>query len=347
MTVKKSIYSRRTKLLLYFIAALFFLYFGVGYLIRFAYVLMHVFEDFRFTIDRSGERVQILLWTEQSQQHPYIFQIDDLDSFYNSSFNASNPVKILVHGFSDMGDTAWTNTIKRAYLTRGKHNIIAVDWEDMAVSPWYHTAVRNSKRVGFEAAQFLKTIVDHYDLRWPDIHVLGASLGGHAAGYLGRFTEGRIGRITGLDPCGPLFHSVGPDDKLDSTDAEFVDVIHSAGRWVGNDEIQGHVDFFPNGGRAPQPECVESLDLSCSHFMSWRLFAESIIAGRHDNKFMAVECGSYYDFKAGYCCRIEDDPVEMGDDVSRDLRGTYFLDTSGRSPFALTTEESTRCKIFF
>ena len=31
---------------------------------------------------------------------------------------------------------------------------------------------------------------------------------------------------------------LGPDDKLDTTDAEFVDVIHSAGRWVGNDEIQ-------------------------------------------------------------------------------------------------------------
>ena len=32
--------------------------------------------------------------------------------------------------------------------------------------------------------------------------------------------------------------------------------------------MKGHVDFFPNGGRAPQPGCEtkESLDLSCSHF---------------------------------------------------------------------------------
>ncbi|QQP31660.1 Uncharacterized protein FKW44_025336, partial [Caligus rogercresseyi] len=52
-------------------------------------------------------------------------------------------------------------------------------------------------------------------------------------------------------------------------DAVFVDIIHSAGKWVGNDDVSGHADFFINGGRAPQPLCVnkESVDLSCSHFI--------------------------------------------------------------------------------
>ena len=58
-----------------------------------------------------------------------------------------------------------------------------------------------------------------------------------------------MGRITGLDPSGPLFHSVGRADRLDPSDAQFVDVIHTAGKWVGNDDLLGHVDFFPNGGR--------------------------------------------------------------------------------------------------
>jgi hypothetical protein len=60
---------------------------------------------------------------------------------------------------------------------------------------------------------------------------------------------GQVGRITGLDPSGPLFHSVGRADRLDPTDAQFVDVIHTAGKWVGNDDISGHADFFPNGGQ--------------------------------------------------------------------------------------------------
>ena len=52
-----------------------------------------------------------------------------------------------------------------------------------------------------------------------------------------------------MDPSGPLFHSVGRADRLDPSDAQFVDVIHTAGKWVGNDDLLGHVDFFPNGGR--------------------------------------------------------------------------------------------------
>ena len=57
--------------------------------------------------------------------------------------------------------------------------------------------------------------------------------------------------------------------RLDKSDARFVDVIHSAGKWVGNDEVIGHADFFPNLGVAPQPGCdgKESVDLSCSHWM--------------------------------------------------------------------------------
>ena len=88
------------------------------------------------------------------------------------------------------------------------------------------------------------------------------------AGYVGFYLDGRLARITGLDPSGPLFHSVPRSDRLDWTDARFVDVIHTAGKWVGNDEIIGHADFFPNSGRAPQPGCEgrESLDLTCSHF---------------------------------------------------------------------------------
>lgn len=58
----------------------------------------------------------------------------------------------------------------------------------------------------------------------------------------------------GLDPAGPLFESQDPKDRLDSTDADFVDVIHSNGETLifgglGSWQPMGHVDFYPNGGR--------------------------------------------------------------------------------------------------
>lgn len=47
---------------------------------------------------------------------------------------------------------------------------------------------------------------------------------------------------------------------LDITDAQFVDVIHTAGGTFGYVKPIGHVDFYPNGGKAPQPGCLDPLD---------------------------------------------------------------------------------------
>ena len=56
------------------------------------------------------------------------------------------------------------------------------------------------------------------------------------AGHLGYKLQGQLPRITGLDPAGFLFHNVPHSERLDPSDASFVDVIHSAGLWIGMDE---------------------------------------------------------------------------------------------------------------
>ena len=178
------------------------------------------------------------------------------------------PIKLLVHGFSDKSSTLWTRKVRDAYLKKGDYNIFSVDWELLAQAPWYTTAVKNARHVGEYSANFIHMLIST-GVTWSSIHVIGASLGGQAAGHIGYHTGGKLWRITGLDPSGPLFHAAPPEFRLDPSDAEFVDVIHSAGKWVGNDDEIGHVDFFPNLGKAPQPGCEdeESLDLTCSHFM--------------------------------------------------------------------------------
>ena len=69
-------------------------------------------------------------------------------------------------------------------------------------------------------------------------------------------------------------------DRLSSKDATFVDVIHTAGQPVAIENPIGHVDFYPNGGSAPQPGCESKdqlpLDTRCSHQAAARLFVQSI-----------------------------------------------------------------------
>lgn len=77
-------------------------------------------------------------------------------------------------------------------------------------------------------------------------------------GYAGSYTKYRVNRITGLDPARPAFEDcIGPENHLDDTDANFVDVIHSCAGYLGFRKPIGMVDFYPNGGGPPQPGCKE------------------------------------------------------------------------------------------
>lgn len=65
-----------------------------------------------------------------------------------------------------------------------------------------------------------------------DVHLIGHSLGAHTAGYAGEKLEGAIGRITGLDPAEPYFQGMPSHLRLDYTDAQLVDVIHTDGKSI-------------------------------------------------------------------------------------------------------------------
>lgn len=65
--------------------------------------------------------------------------------------------------------------------------------------------------------------------------------------------------LSGLDPAGPLFTNASTNGRLDASDAEYVDAIHTAVGTFGFVEPCGTVDFFVNGGLAPQPGCIGEL----------------------------------------------------------------------------------------
>ena len=74
--------------------------------------------------------------------------------------------------------------------------------------------------------------------------------------------------FSGLDPAGPLFEGYDGKVRLDKNDADYVDVIHSNGESLivggfGTWEPIGHVDFYPNGGRAQR---------GCQHFLVGGLY---------------------------------------------------------------------------
>ncbi|KAJ8940385.1 hypothetical protein NQ314_010733, partial [Rhamnusium bicolor] len=140
------------------------------------------------------------------------------------------------------------------YLKRGKYNVILVNNERLLAGPYYFNAAMNVEPIGKYSAKFIDYLVTK-GLNLSDLHIIGMSLGAQAAGLTGQNIEsGKAARITGLEPAGPYFSSLPPNQRLDKDDADFVDVIHTNAGIFGIKYACGDVDIWVNGGTL-QPGC--------------------------------------------------------------------------------------------
>ncbi|KAL4705247.1 hypothetical protein ACJJTC_010266 [Scirpophaga incertulas] len=210
-------------------------------------------------------------------------------------FKPSRPTVVIVHGFMSHSNSSWVHDMTRAFLQWGDVNVIAVDWSAGGRTWKYWKAVANTRRVGSDITNFLRQLKLATGARFKNFHFIGHSLGAHISSYAS-YHLGGVGRITGLDPAQPCFNTADRTERLDESDADFVDIIHTNGRLLtkmglGVPHTIGHADFYPNGGMQ-QPGCHESSSLwyqmlptklqllqqaVCSHGRSYLLFTESLL----------------------------------------------------------------------
>ena len=88
----------------------------------------------------------------------------------------------------------------------GDYNVISVDWRRLAnTAPFYNVAAANTKPVGYITADLISYIVNYFgEADIESFHPVGFSLGAHVAGHAGYHLDGRLSRITGLDPAGKI-----------------------------------------------------------------------------------------------------------------------------------------------
>ncbi|GLH00076.1 Lipase member h-a [Gryllus bimaculatus] len=108
----------------------------------------------------------------------------------------------------------------------------------------------------------------------------------------------------------PLFVTSNLDEKLDASDAHFVDVVHTNALAQGKVEQCGHIDFYMNGG-ITQPGCYG--ESGCNHHRSLAYFAESV---RSEAGFWGWPCGGVMHYILGLC-PPRGTPWKMGEDVDQ------------------------------
>ncbi|XP_045152369.1 lipase member H isoform X2 [Echinops telfairi] len=256
----------------------------------------------------------------------------------------------IVHGYRPMGSVpGWLGDLVKSLLSVEDMNVIVVDWNRGATTVVYHHASSKTRNVAQILTKFIDQILAE-GASLEDIYIIGVSLGAHIAGFVGKMFDGELGRITGLDPAGPLFNGKPPKDRLDSGDAQFVDIIHSDTDALGYKEPLGNIDFYPNGGM-DQPGCPKSIFgglksyLKCDHQRAVFLYLASL---RENCNITTYPCGSYWDYRNGMCINCGPELKEpcplMGyyADQWKVYLGrkdtpttTAFFDTAAKRPYCL------------
>ncbi|CAG2102317.1 unnamed protein product [Medioppia subpectinata] len=236
------------------------------------------------------------LYTRNNKQTAQVLTSRDagnLAAITKTNFKGSLMTRFIVHGFVDTTSASvWMGKMKDAFLDAGDCNVFIVDWS--------------------AGNGFLSYDQSASGLSVANVHILGHSLGAHIAGYAGQAFNGQLGRITGFDPAGPGYAGKDTKDKLNPSNAQFVDAIHTDTFpliGLGINENSGHVDFYPNGGH-DQPGCVINrlgamIDnglyggFACSHFRSVEFYTASL--NPNNPKGVATQCSDYSTYLSGDC----------------------------------------------
>ncbi|KAK4880265.1 hypothetical protein RN001_008411 [Aquatica leii] len=247
---------------------------------------------------------------------------------------------LLIHGWSCNITNDLMLELKAAYLKRYNANIIIVDWSYYAAKNYGET-FRYIPSIGNAIAKFLMRL-NGLGIFINAIHLVGHSMGAQVSAFTGQSLINNYGktlyRITGLDPGGPIYSNKPSNERLDETDAFFVDVIHTNGGFLGYLNKCGDVDYYPNCGTF-QNGCTSSLTngtfvdfivqkIACDHLRSVSYMIESI---------------NYNNFKAKkrvllnqlLCYGDGSDISYMGEDsIFKYSKTNYVLYTNPSSPYS-------------
>jgi len=285
----------------------------------------------------------------------------DMVNMRATTFDASKTTRIIVHGYIQNGDTAWLNEMSETHLAAEDVNSIRVGWMGGSLKINYFQVAVDTQVVGAEVGLMMKNIINQLGADINNFHCVGHSLGAHVCSYASNYLQsagyGTIARITGLDPAGPWFQNTPNEVRLDSTDAQFVDALHTDSEPLkklgfGISQQSGHIDFWPNNG-LQQPGCdqnalttvwdpegvVEGVTnfVACNHVRAVEYYIESILT---TCPFQAHPCPSYDDYLQGKCSQCGENCFRMGyhsiankNSVSKLQYTDLYLSTAWQDPY--------------
>ncbi|KAF2879866.1 hypothetical protein ILUMI_26296 [Ignelater luminosus] len=300
-------------------------------------------------------------------------------------FSLDKKTFFIIHGWTGSYKTEGSQLVKDAVLNVSDVNVFLVDWEKPAkalgnlIIP-YVPSVQLVPKVGQFVGHYINEVMQKHKILPDNVIMMGHSLGAHIAGIAGKIlaqNKRKIKYIIGSDPAGPCYFYKNSSDRLDKTDAKFVQTIHTGMETWGIDFPVGTANYFVNGGYH-QPKCTDEWAkhlvtflrstvlrrsthvtfpfasqsknpfwddaanfLGCSHQRAYKYLAESIIS--KGCGFTAKQCDSWYEFKKGSCKNNPESHMSSLN-IDESARGNYHIETNTQYPYARDVKKT--CKVY-
>ncbi|KAG5879924.1 hypothetical protein JTB14_014396, partial [Gonioctena quinquepunctata] len=291
--------------------------------------LRHATVDMRETQDERvlPDHVSYFLYTSEHSENDTRFDKSDLDPLV---LTKKGKIVFIIHGWNSNREVDWVNDLKNALLTTNKnYSVVEVDWREPA-DELYHVAALNTIDVAGYIGDIILDLTEIYGVNLNDLLIIGHSLGGQIAGFIGKYikieTGKRLSRIIALDPAGPLFEDRPEYIRLNRFDAKVVQVVHTDINALGFEYSCGTIDFYANGGHS-QPGCkrINLRDIrnvidqvTCNHYRASQYFVEAI---NNPKAMLAKRCT----IRSEMC--EEDVQVNLGN-LTTTEKGNFFFETN-------------------
>lgn len=217
----------------------------------------------------------------------------------------------------------------------GDCNVCSVDWSRLARYNYATCSTRHTRIVSNAIVYFMEYLSRNHGMNVEEVSIAGFSLGAQIAGLVGgSWHYQKVAAIYGLDPAGPGFSIpdiLKPDERIDPTDAKYVQCVFTNQFLLGMSIDCGHANFYLNGGMW-QPGC-SSTDIVCSHQRAMKYFTESL---NPEHRFIGDQCESYSKkllvALTGWQCSDVSDRLGIHNEGKS---GRFFVKTNAQPPFAL------------
>ncbi|XP_013193873.1 phospholipase A1 [Amyelois transitella] len=234
-------------------------------------------------------------------------------------------------GYLDSSMLPHSQALANTYLRRGYNVFVTETFSFLTYI--YPKSVRLTRAIGKKLGEFLVKLSEQ-GMEAENLELVGLSLGAHIVGYAAKHFYAATGkkpsRITGLDPAGPCFRSLPSEYRLDSSDADKVDVVHTNIDGFGIAERLGHVDFYVNGGEF-QPGDLSYVPclVICSHVKSLLYWWQAL---EHPKMFIGVKCDSVQDARLANCYN-NSEVNYLGAETRFSRPGIFYLGTNNGFPY--------------